>query len=945
MLQLILGRAGSGKTHRIRQMAADFVRSSGENAIMLVPEQFSFETERAMLRLMGETRSGSLEVLSFTSLYRRAAREFGGFAGVELSEGGKVILLGTALKRLHKTLNIYRGFERRPEIAESLLALFAEFKMGNITPGNLETAAFKAKNSRLCQKLLELSQIFLMFNSLVDINQYNNPQDDLTKLAGLFEKHRFLAGRTVYIDSFKGFTAQQLAVLRFVLEQAETVTITLCADSLDDYDGGVGVFSNVKKTANTIMNLARESHIKTASPEILPEPARFSHPHLLKLERELFRGTEIEEDNCTGDHLRSPASATLVCAVDSPVSVFAAETPYAEAEYVARGIRLLVRQGVRYREIAVIARDIGKYSGIIDACLDRFDIPYFVDSRRPVADFPLIRLCLSAVAAVCGGFSSEHIFACLHSGLAGMSLLETAQLENYAYIWDIDREAWLSNFTGSAEGFDGKRGGGKPPDEVNGFRKRVIAPLIRLRDRLNTAEGKPGCGVEFCKAVTDYLIDINCAEELKRYAGEISQSGDRELSVLQKRSWDILMGLLDETATALSGVDVTPREFAWLLNLLVKNSSLGAAPNELDEINIGSADRMRPAEPKAVFVLGANSEVFPESISSAGLLTAADRQELCRLGLEIADCAEAAAVDELFLAYSALCAASEKVFVTYSKSGVRGEEKEPGEIVSEIIRILPGCQSQPEKNALNRYSAPIPALEAIAQEEYSTSVRANRDHEKSSTLNLSSAELTAAARQCLLENPQTAKLLKILDSAAQNPQFSLSTRTSKALFGNDISISASKAETFFKCRFSFFCRYGLRAKPVRRAQLDAMQRGNVVHWVLEHMVEKYGGNGLTVLDPRELSTAVRELLAAYLHEFLGGHEDKSQRFHYLLERIAVSLESLITRIGDEFAQSEFRPAGTEVEISEDKVKPITLMLPDGGTVSAIGSIDRVDTFT
>ena len=58
MLQFVLGRAGSGKTEYMRRVLSDrslndHDRCGDSRCMMIVPEQFSFETEKAVLRLAG----------------------------------------------------------------------------------------------------------------------------------------------------------------------------------------------------------------------------------------------------------------------------------------------------------------------------------------------------------------------------------------------------------------------------------------------------------------------------------------------------------------------------------------------------------------------------------------------------------------------------------------------------------------------------------------------------------------------------------------------------------------------------------------------------------------------------------------------------------------------------------------------------------------------------
>ena len=51
MLNLVFGRAGSGKTYYARELLCRLAEQGKSNLMLLVPEQYSFESERAMLHL------------------------------------------------------------------------------------------------------------------------------------------------------------------------------------------------------------------------------------------------------------------------------------------------------------------------------------------------------------------------------------------------------------------------------------------------------------------------------------------------------------------------------------------------------------------------------------------------------------------------------------------------------------------------------------------------------------------------------------------------------------------------------------------------------------------------------------------------------------------------------------------------------------------------------
>ena len=98
MLKLLLGRAGSGKTTAMLRAAA---RNGGERRqLILVPEQASHDTERALCAVAGNQVSLYAEVLSFTRLASRvfSQPEVGGVAVPTLDPGGRLLLMYAALK-------------------------------------------------------------------------------------------------------------------------------------------------------------------------------------------------------------------------------------------------------------------------------------------------------------------------------------------------------------------------------------------------------------------------------------------------------------------------------------------------------------------------------------------------------------------------------------------------------------------------------------------------------------------------------------------------------------------------------------------------------------------------------------------------------------------------------------------------------------------------------
>ena len=105
---------------------------------------------------------------------------------------------------------------------------------------------------------------------------------------------------------------------------------------------------------------------------------------------------------------------------------------------------MLLAQGYRLRDIAVIVRSLESYHTLIAAAFDEHGIPYFVDRRRAAAHHPLLQLRRCALQAAREDWSHDAVVALMKTGLAGLSLDEADELENYVLLHRIRGSAWES---------------------------------------------------------------------------------------------------------------------------------------------------------------------------------------------------------------------------------------------------------------------------------------------------------------------------------------------------------------------------------------------------------------------------------------------------------------------------------------------------------------------
>ena len=907
-ITFVTGTSGSGKTRYARLRAAELARE-GKRVVLLVPEQFSFETERAMLKILPVSLANSVEVFSFTRLSRKVSRETGGIAGKTLDTSGRAAVMHVAMTQVQDNLSLYSGSKKRQDLIQNMLSAVSEFKSCAISPEMLYQTAEMTEESILSQKLRELSLIYGAYNAVIQNIGSIDPLDDLTRLAEKLKELAYFANTTVIADSFTGFTRQELSVLDKIISQCDDFEITLCCEEqrLSDDKNSDDLFTTVYQTIETLSEFDSDAAFQT-----LDGHTRFHSEELKRVEAALFRTGQCEPSEELSEH----------------VAVYAAEDKYDEAEFTAREIRRLVREkGMRWRDFAIICRTDSDYKNQMLRALDLQGIPCFCDRRSSVTDLPLIRFVLAALDIVNGRWRSDDIMRWLKTGmLRDVSMVDTARLENYCFVWSISGKKWKEDFTQSPYGYTDRKN-----DDDNEILEKINATkscIVNLLDTFEaTVKGETSGGKDMAAAVYSLIESAGCGECIERMLPKLSPQ-DAEA---QGQAWNLLMNVLDQQANILGDSKLSFREFSDLLSLMLGMCDVGEIPQGIDEVVFGSADRIRTGDVRAVFVLGANDGVFPIVPEYAGVFTENERKMLIDMKLPLAGDWADTAFSEQFIAYSALTCASDYIYVTYSKT-CNGEQLYSSEIVSELTRIIPKYKRLSRSESVT--------LDMIEHDDAGFLLAAASMG--------SSTELSRALEETYKGIEKYAGKISVVKNAAlqtldMKSKLALQDKSNAvSLFGRNIKISASKAECFYSCRFKYFCQYGMKTAPRRRAELNPIEYGSVIHYVLEKMLRDHDIGELAVRD--DLSDMIGDYLTNYLNEVMGGSEMKSARFIYLFRRLTQSLSVLIIQLGEEFARSLFVPDAFELPIDGSSLKPLHISLSDGTHISVGGKIDRVDIY-
>lgn len=93
----------------------------------------------------------------------------------------------------------------------------------------------------------------------------------------------------------------------------------------------------------------------------------------------------------------------------------------------------------------------------------------------------------------------------------------------------------------------------------------------------------------------------------------------------------------------------------------------------------------------------------------------------------------------------------------------------------------------------------------------------------------------SAIRSVLGLSHEYAEKLMRTKNLHENGDYKLEEKTAEKLFMSEqpAKVSPTQLDTYYKCPFNYFCKYGLGLKTVRKADIDGLNRGLIIHQLLE----------------------------------------------------------------------------------------------------------------
>ncbi len=912
MLKFVFGRSGTGKTEYIINYLCSLAKSTEESLLLIIPEQHSFATERKIIEKIGPRLAQRIEVLSFSRIADAVFRRSGGYPGTPVSDGMKNIFMSLALRECRDELVLYHNQINKPDFIPLILNTVNEMKSCALSSDELRSFAARAGNETLKNKLCDVALISSVYSSLIG-RAYSDPLDNLTLIYNQLLKKNIFENYIIALDAFSGFTKQELLIIEALMRTSKEMLVSLCGD-MEDFRADNDVFAVSNETRKAITEIAKKNSVGVSAPTELTENRRISSASLRELEKNIYSFSPTDSEH-GGDG----------------ITVYSGGSIYDECGYAASEIKRLVsEESYSYSDIAVICRDLAPYRGILAEAFDRHGISYFMENPQPLIQKPLSSYLISILDVICTSFSSEHIFRMLKTGFSPLDEDAIFELENYTYIWSISGSKWLEPFDRNPSGFKSEfsEDDHKALERLEKSRRAIIEPLLEFRDKVKNATGGE-ITRQLYFLIEKSRIKDRLREEERVY---IENSDTQRLSELD-RIWDAIIKNLDMVYSALEDIPLAIKDYAELLKLCLGAEDISYIPQSLDEVTVGTADRIRTDSPRAVFLLGCIQEEFPKAPVPAGVFTDNERCVLREQGLGLYNSVSGLAANELYYVYTAISAPTERLYASCYTRSLNGEERAASSIIREIVSIfkLTGKEN------------------FITEKHDGRFIRCEQDAFELLAMNFNSgAPLITGLKEYFGATSRAATVDKIESVIEKRPPEITDAGAARRLFGDrNVNLSASQIEKYYLCPYEYFCTYGLNLKERKRAEINAAEFGTLVHYILEVLLSE---NTVPEIDEMinedRLGEAIHKITDGYLGAYLGGGENKTKRFLYALERIVQGAEILVRYVVGELMSSDFDPFRFEMKIDYEErggeVEPMCIELDDGTRINVRGFVDRVD---
>ena len=926
-LRFCFGPSGAGKSHRIyEEIMQRAAEEPGRNFLIIVPDQFTMQTQKDLV--MRSDRDGilNIDVLSFGRLSHRILEEVGTKEMPVLDDTGKSLVLQKVAADLKEQLPAMGSLLHKQGYIHEVKSAISEFMQYGISTQDMDKLITSAqKRGALAMKLKDLKTLYRGFQDYIR-DHFITTEETLDVLRRSLSKSKILKGSVVVFDGFTGFTPIQNRLIQELMRVcAETIVTVTIGVGEDPYkmDGEQKLFHLSKKTVADLEKLAAEAEVERGEDFFVKGgPNRFAKaPALHYLEQNLFR---YQYEPYAGEQ--------------QEIHMFEALSPREEVHQTALYIRHLIReQGMTYRDIAVVIGDLEGYASYVETEFGQLEIPCFLDRTRGIVLNPMIEYIKSALQLYIKDFSYDTVFHFLRSGMADISREEIDELENYVIRTGARGYRTYSRlFTRRTEELQGNAEGSEQAEE------KTMERLNRIRQQFMDAVeilhmGSQEKAGDYVSHLYDFLEQNQVQQKLLNYQQQFEKEGDLSRAREYAQIYRLVMDLLDQVYELLGEEEISRQEFADILEAGFGEITVGTIPQNVDRIVVGDMERTRLKQVKVLFFLGVNDGNIPKNASKGGIISDMDREFLIESGTEMAPSPRQQMYIQRLYLYLNMTKPSEQLYLSYAKVNSEGKGIRPSYLIDTVRKLFPAMSVEYPQNRsrLEQIEGRQEGARYLAEElrEYVEGTLPEEERQDF-YLMYRAYEADAAGRDLLTR----AAFRRYRESG-------LSRIVARALYGQQLENSVSRLETYAACACRHFLQYGLSLQEREEFGFEASDMGTVYHAVLENFAGKLAEFNLTWWDFTEdfAAKAVKESVEAYAATYGETVLYSSARNEYAITRMSRILTRTVLTLQKHLKQGSFQPDDYELSFrfAED-LDSIHVDLSEDEKMHLQGRIDRID---
>ena len=928
-LQFIFGNSGSGKsTYLYQKIIEESMQRPDGNFIVIVPEQFTMQTQKELV--MAHPRGGimNIDVLSFQRLAHRIFEEVGADQRSVLTETGKNLMLRKVAIREQERLKVLGSRMNRPGYVSEVKSVLSELMQYEVSDFELQEMERRTENRPLLNAKLEDLQVLYREFLSYRRDRFLKPEEIYDVLCQVAGESALLKNSVLAFDGFAGFTPSQIRVLEELLVCCPKVYLTVTLDARESAFGKLqehDLFAPSRRLVQAVSEAARSAARRMAGNDTMFLPpvvlGKTSLPRFKKggalfhLEQNLFRSRRQSYGG-----------------IPNEISMHISKNPAAEVHFAARTISYLVREkDLRYRDIAVITGDLSSYNNYVKHIFPQYEIPAFVDETRQILLNPCLEFVRGALEIVQRDYAAEAVFRCLRTGMAGFSADETDELENYVLAAGIrGHRKWKKTWE-----YRPAQRREEALEKVNAYRERLVERFEPFAEKMRK---KGNTLLFYATALYELLRDCEISRQLQERAAQLEADGEMGQAREYGQVYGILIRLLDEMAELLGEETMEVQEFTEILEAGLSEAKVGVIPPGIDQVQVGDIRRTRLAHVKILFFLGLNDGWVPARGNDGGIVSDMERELLKENGMELAPTARENSYIQRFYLYQNLTKPSQQLYLSWCLGSSDGVVMRPSYLVSNIRRLFPKITVCEEKEP--------------GSELWQTTTRKNGmqyflhglQEARMGNVMPKWKELYRSYAQDDEYRERVRKLVQAAFSGGAARQLSFS--ASKKLYGEVMTNSVTRLEQFAACAFAHFAMYGLRLRERELYGVKPADLGILFHRSLELFSRRIAvsGRDWTELTEQEETILMEQCVDEVSEKYGADALHSDARSAYTINRLKRILCRSAWVLHEQLAAGSFRPSGFEVSFADaGNLETVNVSLGGYGRMHLQGRIDRIDT--